>query len=86
MSSLLRRLLDDTDFVVGQTVQLVDQLVNPPVCHIDLTLDGRLVRGRLRTGEVLVQVEYSITKCPTATPARRADRRGGSSVPSGIVI
>ncbi len=45
--SLLCRLLDDPDLLVGQAVKLVDQVVNLPVRGIDLALNGRLVRPRL---------------------------------------
>jgi len=36
----LRCLLNDADFFVGQVVELVDQLVDLPVCGVDLALDG----------------------------------------------
>ena len=46
--SFARRFLDDPDFVVGQAVELVHELVDLPIRRVNLTLEYSLVVGRLR--------------------------------------
>ena len=47
--------LDDADFVVGQAVQLIDQLVDLPVRGVDPPLNLLPPLRRLLVGEFLLQ-------------------------------
>ena len=42
--SLLRRFLDDANFVFGQPVEIINQVADLPIRRVDLPLYGRLVR------------------------------------------
>ena len=64
LDSLVCRLLDDADFVVGQAVQVVDELVDLAVGGVDLALERSLFVSRLRRRELRVQVRTAIYSTP----------------------
>jgi len=51
----LRRVLDDSDFIVGETVEFVNKLVDSPIRGVDLTLNKFAPVGILLGGEGLVE-------------------------------
>jgi len=61
---LLRRLLDEGDLVVGQAVQLVNQLVDLPIRRINLPLDYGVRMARIGRSTCRVPICRHLTRPP----------------------